>query len=185
MKIILETEQLVLREWAPRDAEALLAIVSDPGVMRYIGDGRPWEGLGRVREWIGRLNESYGARGFGRWAVVERAGGRVVGSCGFAPLPWSGEIDFGYLLARDAWGRGFTTEIGRATLADGIARYGFAEVTASVAPEHAASRRVLTKIGFAYTHTEVLPGDDDESAVYVAANPAAAAAPRAEASDAG
>ena len=169
-KIILETERLRLREWEEADADGLFPIVSDPEVMRYIGDGKPWDAE-RARGWIVRLGESYRTRGYSRWAVVEREGRRVVGSCGFAPLPWSGEIDFGYMLRRDCWGRGYATEVGRPALALGFERLGFAEVVASIAPENAASRRVLEKLGFVYRGNEVQPGEEEESEIYVAANP--------------
>jgi len=171
---ILETERLALREWRREDAEALFVLAGDAEVMRYVGDGKPWP-LERVREWIGRLNESYRTRGFSRWAVVEKASGEAVGSCGFAPLPWSGEIDFGYMFRRDRWGRGYASEITPAALRHGFDRYGFKEVVASIDPKNDASRRVLLKLGFAYRGNELQPGDEDESEIYVAANPTAAA----------
>jgi RimJ/RimL family protein N-acetyltransferase len=161
-----------LREWRPEDAEALFVLMGDAEVMRYVDVGRPWEDVGRVREWIGRLNESYRTRGFSRWAVVEKEGGAVVGSCGFALLPWSGEIDFGYMFRRDRWGLGYATEIGRATLRHGFERYGFREAVASIAPENDASRGVLLKLGFVYRGNEVMLGEDEESEIYVAVNPA-------------
>ena len=172
MNVILETERLLLREWTQDDAGALFAMVSDPEVMRYVDDGKPWADVGRVREWIEKLNVSYRTRGFSRWAVVEKDGGRAVGSCGFGLLPWSGEIDYGYLLARDRWGKGYATEIGRAALAHGFGRYGFEKVVASIAPENDASRRVLEKLGFVYRGNEVMPGEPEESEIYVAVNPA-------------
>src|SRR5690242_19709821 len=107
MTFIAETERLALREWTPTDAAALFALAGDAEVMRYVGDGRPWEGVGRAREWLAWMAASYLERGYGRWAVVERLSGRVVGSCGFWPLASTGEVDFGYLLARDCWGRGY------------------------------------------------------------------------------
>ena len=171
MTFILETERLALREWKPGDAEALFVLMGDPEVMRYVDVGRPW-GVERAREWVGRLNVSYRERGYSRWAVVEREGGRAVGSCGFAPLPWSGEIDLGYILRRDRGGRGYATEIGRATLAHGFGRYGFEEVVASIAPENGASRRVLLKLGFVYRGNEVMQGEEEESEIFVAVNPA-------------
>ena len=167
---ILETERLALREWTPDDAEALFEILGDAEVMRYVEDGRPWE-FGRVREWIGWVQKSYRTRGWSRWAVVEKDGGLAVGSCGFVPLPWSGEIDFGYLFRRDRWGRGYASEVTPAVLRYGFERYGFKEVVASIAPEHEVSRRVLEKLGFVYSRTEVMPGDEDESDIYVASNP--------------
>jgi RimJ/RimL family protein N-acetyltransferase len=173
---ILETERLALREWKPDDADALFELMGDAEVMRYVDVGKPWEDVARVREWITRLNESYRARGYSRWAVVEREGGLAVGSCGFALLPWSGEIDFGYMFRRDRWGRGYASEITPAVLRHGFERYGFKEVVASIAPENGASRRVLLKLGFAYRGNEVMQGEDEESEIYVALNPAGAPA---------
>jgi RimJ/RimL family protein N-acetyltransferase len=172
LTFLLETERLALREWSTDDAGALHVLAGDPEVMRYVGDSRTWD-IGRVREWIGKLNVSYRTRGFSRWAVVEKEGGRPVGSCGFAPLPWSGEIDFGYMFRRDRWGRGYASEITPAALRYGFERYGFGEVVASIDPQNDASRRVLEKIGFAYRNNEVQPGEVEESEIYVAANPSA------------
>ncbi|HEX8501430.1 MAG TPA: GNAT family N-acetyltransferase [Pyrinomonadaceae bacterium] len=183
MTFILETERLALREWEPEDAGALFVLMSDAEVMRYVDVGKPWEDVGRVRDWIVRMRESYRARGYSRWAVAERDGGAVVGSCGFALLPWSGEVDFGYMLRRDRWGRGYASEIGRAALRHGFERYGFREVVASIAPENAASRRVLEKLGFVYRGNEVMQGEEEESEIYVAVNPAAAAAAQTAAAE--
>jgi RimJ/RimL family protein N-acetyltransferase len=170
VSFILETERLALREWTPDDAEALHVLTGDAEVMRYVGDSQTWD-IGRVRDWIEKLNVSYRTRGFSRWAVVERGGGLAVGSCGFAPLPWSGEIDFGYMFRRDRWGRGYASEITPAVLRYGFERYGFEEVVASIDPKNDASRRVLEKIGFVYRNNEVQPGEEEESEIYVALNP--------------
>ncbi len=128
----------------------------------------------RVREWLGRVQQNYRTRGWGRWAVVERDGGLVAGSCELVPLPWSGEIDFGYMFRRDRWGRGYASEITPAVLRHGFERYGFKEVVASIAPENDASRRVLEKIGFVYRGNEVMQGEEEESEIYVAVNPSLA-----------
>jgi ribosomal-protein-alanine N-acetyltransferase len=171
LDFLIETERLGLREWTPDDAEALHALAGDSEVMRYVGDSRTWD-IERVRDWIGRLNVSYRTRGFSRWAVVEKSSGEPVGSCGFAPLPWSGEIDFGYMFRRDRWGRGYASEITPAALRYGFERYGFEEVVASIDPKNDASRRVLLKLGFKHSHNEVQPGEEEESEIYVVANPA-------------
>lgn len=171
MEILVETERLVLREWEPGDARVLLAMTGDPEVMLHIGDRRPWETIERAEGWLGRVAESYRVRGYGFWAVVEKASGREVGSCGFGPQPGTGTPEFGYLYARHAWGRGYATEAGRAVMLHGFKNLGFARVVACTTPEHAASRRVLEKLGFRYVGNQVLEGDDDESAVYLSLNP--------------
>jgi RimJ/RimL family protein N-acetyltransferase len=120
---------------------------------------------------VGRVVASYAERGYGFWAVVEKARGREVGSCGFGPQPDTGLPEFGYLYARDAWGLGYATEAGRAVLGHGFGRLGFEEVVACVTPEHTPSRRVLEKLGFRFAGTEVSEGGEEESAIYRLKNP--------------
>lgn len=168
MTFIIETERLALREWAASDAAALFALASDAEVMRYVGDGRPWADVARARAWLGWMADCYRQHGFGRWCVVEKTGGRVIGSCGFWPLVETGETDFGYLLARDCWGRGYASEAGRAALRHGFERLCFAEVIARVEPANAASCRVLERLGFEYRGLKLYSGfDPGEFASYV------------------
>ncbi|HVF44732.1 MAG TPA: GNAT family N-acetyltransferase [Pyrinomonadaceae bacterium] len=148
MDFILETERLALRAWGRDDAEALFELTRDADTMRYVGNGKPWADLGRAHEWLGWMGDSQRERGYSRWAVVEKDGGRVVGLCGFFGV--LGKVDFGYLLARDCWGRGYATELGRAALRHGFERLNFEEVVARTAPENHASRRVLEKLGFEF-----------------------------------
>ena len=70
MKIILETERLVVREWETEDAGAAFAMCSDAEVMRFIGDGRPWADAAQASAWVERTRKSYAERGWSRWAVV-------------------------------------------------------------------------------------------------------------------
>jgi RimJ/RimL family protein N-acetyltransferase len=53
----------------------------------------------------------------------------------------------GYVLARDAWGKGFATEALTA-MVDVAARIGVSRLFALCHPDHTASRRVLEKSGF-------------------------------------
>ena len=55
-------------------------------------------------------------RGFGLWAVEERATGRLIGRIGcHEPEGWPG-FELGYVLAREAWGRGLAREGAAAAL---------------------------------------------------------------------
>jgi RimJ/RimL family protein N-acetyltransferase len=157
---IFETERLGARRWAADDAGALFRIASDPETMLYVGDGKPWADVSRARMWLGWMADSYRANGYGRWAVVEKEGGRVVGSCGFWLLADTLEVDFGYLLSRDCWGRGYATEAGGAALRHGFEHLGFEQVVARTMPENAASRRVLEKLGFEYRGLRKYGGHD-------------------------
>ncbi|HEV2707685.1 MAG TPA: GNAT family N-acetyltransferase [Pyrinomonadaceae bacterium] len=168
MDIVLETERLLLRRWTPADARTLFAFASDPETMRFIGDGSAWVDIARAHQWITRRVADYETVGYSPYAVVERASGRIVGSCGFTYVAALSEIDLGYVFERASWGRGYATEAARAVLAYGFDRLGFEEVTANTVPEHYASRRVLEKIGFEFRGLRRYEGDEEDSAFYVA-----------------
>lgn len=59
--------------------------------------------------------------------------------------------DFGYWLGVRWWGRGLTTEAGRAVLAHGANDLGLATLHSSCFVDNPASQRVLAKLGFAET----------------------------------
>jgi len=171
MKIVLETERLVVREWEPEDAGAAFAVCGDAEVMRYIGDGRPWADMRQSHEWIGRGREAYAARGWGRWAVVEKAGGEVVGSCGFGLPSDASEVEFGYVFGRAHWGKGYATEAARACLRYGFERLGFDEVIASVDPLNLPSAKVLEKVGFELRGLRRFGDEAEDSLYYLATKP--------------
>lgn len=173
MTTILETERLILREWTPADVGVIYEMCSDPEVMRYIGDRRPWDNVARAHLWMERVTAAYGEQGYGRYAVVEKETGRVVGSCGFGKPTGPTGVDFGYVFAPAAWGRGYATEAGRACLRYGFEQIGFEEVVADTDLDNHASRRVLEKLGFEFRGLKRDEGDDEDSTFYVARNPSA------------
>ena len=143
----LQTERLLLRDLEPDDLDALAAMFADEEVMRWIGAGGV---LGRdvAAGMIEREQRHYLERGWGQWATVERASGRMIGVCGLILWPAIGgreELEVAYLLARDAWGKGFATE---AALA--IRDYGVGirpDLVSLIYPDNAASINVARKVG--------------------------------------
>src|ERR1044071_4300054 len=98
------------------DLEPYAAISADPGVMRYRGAGKPlarWEAWRQMAMILGHWQ----LRGFGLWAVEERATGALVGRIGFfEPDGWPG-FELGWMLRRASWGKGYATEGARRALA--------------------------------------------------------------------
>ncbi|MDF1504036.1 GNAT family N-acetyltransferase [Roseisolibacter sp. H3M3-2] len=112
----LETERLLLREYRPSDFDAYAAMVADPDVMRFLADGRP---LSRADAWrqMAFFAGHWQLRGFGVWAVEEKATGAFVGRIGcFEPEGWPG-FEVAYTLARPAWGKGYAREGAAVSLA--------------------------------------------------------------------
>jgi ribosomal-protein-alanine N-acetyltransferase len=148
----IETSRLYLRQFSMADFNDLSTIRSDPEVMRFIGNGQP-HSMDQVRDALGGILSVWKQHGFGRWAVVHKPDKKLMGWCGLAFLDNTDEIEIGYGIAKEYWGRGFTTEAAAASL-----RYGFEElklnrIVAVAMPENIASRRVMEKIGMRYERT--------------------------------
>ena len=142
----LHTERLVLRELAAGDFEAYAAMMADPDVTRFLGDGRP---LGRAEAWrqMAMIAGHWVLRGFGLWAVEERATGAFLGRIGcFEPEGWPG-FEIGYTLARGAWGRGYAREGAAAALRHARETLGRDAIISVIRPDNAASIRVATALG--------------------------------------
>lgn len=166
MSKILETERLILRHWTLADTQAMFEICRDAEVMRYIGTGKPYTSPDEAEKFLRWAIEYQKENGFCRWAAVEKASEKIVGSCGFAYPHGTPEVELGYLFHRAFWGKGFATEAARAVLNYGFEKLGFREIIAITDLQNTASQRVLEKIGFTQRGIENINGD--ESLVYLA-----------------
>lgn len=149
---VLETERLVLRSWEPTDIGAFAVLARDPRVMRYINGGHS-----ATDEQIGSFLErqiiTQSRAGWCRWALELRtpAGGEVRGAVGFAGpgCTFAPDIEFGWWLHPDLWGRGLATEAARAGITHCFAVIGLPRLISMVHPDNAASLAVARKTGFA------------------------------------
>ena len=142
----LDTERLLLRGLEPRDFEAYAAMVADPEVTRFLADGRP---LSRADAWrqMAMLVGHWALRGFGVWAVEERATGAFLGRVGcFQPEGWPA-FEIAYTLARHAWGKGYAREAAAASLQYARETLGRDAIVSVIRPDNAASIRVATSLG--------------------------------------
>ena len=142
----IQTPRLVLRRPRPEDAEAIFArYASDPDVTRYVG----WPVHASVedtRHFIACAATEWEQWPAGPDLVHARAGGTLLGGTGLA-FETPQRAMTGYVLARDAWGRGYATESLQA-MTDLAPSCGVRRLYAICHTEHAASFRVLEKGGF-------------------------------------
>ena len=143
--ITLETERLVLRMWREDDFEQYARICADPEVMRYLG-GKPYSCLEAWRN-MAYLIGHWQLRGYGHWAVEEKASGRLMGRMGFLnPEGWPG-FEVGWTLGREHWGRGYASEGARRMLEYAFGEMGRDHVISLIHPENRASIKVAEKMG--------------------------------------
>lgn len=128
--MIAETDRVVLRPWRVEDGDRFYDMHRRMEVARWIG-GQPMVDRPEAVRFIERISErlSEDPR-FGSWAFIERCTGEPAGSVLLKPLPnGAGEIEIGWHLHPDSWGRGLATEAGQVLLARGLA-LGLSEVWA-------------------------------------------------------
>lgn len=142
----LHTDRLVLRPLSGEDADALHRISNDPQVRRYLWDDEPVS-----RETIGgllsRSERSFSEEGIGLFGVRLRGEDALLGFCGFVRLEGMEEMELGYELAPEAWGRGLATEAARECVRYAFGRAGFERVIAGADAPNAASLRIIEKLG--------------------------------------
>jgi RimJ/RimL family protein N-acetyltransferase len=144
---LLRTERLRVRPWtaADDDLARLADLYGREEVLRWLGGLPVPSPVGLVERWaqVHALDERYGA-----WAV-ERPDGVVAGTVLFKPLPDGvGEVEVGWHLHPDSWGRGYATEAARAVIERGFDA-GVPEVYAVVRPGNDASVAVCRRLGMA------------------------------------
>jgi ribosomal-protein-alanine N-acetyltransferase len=153
MKVILETDRLLLREYVEEDAEALFKLNSDPKVLRFLPDERLLNVEQARQILIDHPIADYRKYGFGRGACILKSTGEQIGFAGLKYLEELGEVDVAFRLMPTHWGQGLATEASLASVRFGFADLGLKRIIGLVTPENIASVRVLEKTGLRYAET--------------------------------
>lgn len=154
-----ETERLVFRLYENADKQNFVALFTDKEVMKYVGDGVMSEQQA-VAFWH-KLFEQLYPQNFNIWAIFAKETGEYIGHAGIYERPLkNGEWEFVYFLKQTVWGKGYATEIARRVIEYGFAELVLTEVFTSVDNEHAASIRVMEKVGMKFDRFEF---DEDGS----------------------
>jgi RimJ/RimL family protein N-acetyltransferase len=143
----IETERLVIRPWTLDEIDRYFDIYRREEVSRWLSGGPMRDREQAVERMQHRLAALAENPRFGSWAVVERQTGVPAGTVVLKPLPdGAGEIEIGWHLHPDCWGRGYASEAAAALLARGFAD-GLEEIWAVVDPANDRSIAVCRRIG--------------------------------------
>ncbi|BBK36516.1 acetyltransferase [Allostella sp. ATCC 35155] len=125
------------------------ALIAQPDVHRYLSAAKAIaaDPAGQAERIVDLAEQQWRERGYGPFAVFERAGGAFVGRGGLFWVERLKAVEINYMIDPSAWGRGYATELAEAFLRFGFGRLGLARMVATTNPDNAASRRVLTKVG--------------------------------------
>jgi ribosomal-protein-alanine N-acetyltransferase len=143
----LETNRLRLQEMTIEDIDPLLAIFSDPEVMKSFG-GMLFDRK-QMEQWVRRNLGHQRQYGYGLFSVMLKSNDVLVGDCGLEHMEVDGraEVEIGYDFRSDYWGRGLATEAAAAVRDFALVQLGLQRVISLIRPENIASIRVAEKIG--------------------------------------
>jgi RimJ/RimL family protein N-acetyltransferase len=145
----LETDRLFIRPWSGDDRAAFYQLTCDPAVMQYVHGGLPYSEA-ELDEWFSRQARQLAEHDVCMGAVIEKAGGLLIGIAGTQPLGTTGHLEIGWIFASDTWGRGYATEAGAAAMRHVLETLAHPRVVAIIAPDNEPSKRVATRLGMTY-----------------------------------
>jgi RimJ/RimL family protein N-acetyltransferase len=151
------TDRLRLRPWRDEDADFLLDMQSRWEVVRFLGANPTVmttreEALASIAR---RRAVDHPVHGI--WAITTAADDRLAGTLLLKPIPLSAgettdgpeEVEIGWHLHPDAWGKGYATEAAAAVLDDAF-RAGLERVVAVTYPDNHASQAVCRRLGMTH-----------------------------------
>jgi RimJ/RimL family protein N-acetyltransferase len=152
VSIFLETERLILKNTELSDLDNLVALRSDPDVMKYIDDGSTHTEE-RVKGFLSFAIPYQKKYGIGFCSVFDKESGNFIGQAGLFHIGFDDtnpEIEIAYRLHKKFWGKGYATELAKALIKWGFQHLSVNKLIAAADPENIASQKVLQKAGLTY-----------------------------------
>jgi RimJ/RimL family protein N-acetyltransferase len=147
----LEMTRLRLRPMRAEDAGPLLAIFSDPRVMAAFG-GELFD-QAQMDHWVARNLAHQAEHGYGLYAVILKASGKLIGDCGLervrVRVADGPAAELGYDFRSDHWNQGYATEAASAVrdYALSVLRGSVPRLVSLIRVGNRASQRVAEKLG--------------------------------------
>lgn len=156
----IDTARLAGERLRPDHLDDLYRLHRDPRVMATLSAaGRPLPDE-ETRQGLRRGLDHWERHGYGIWLWRAKDDGRFIGRGALRHVEVGGgpEVEAGYALLADEWGKGLATEIARALVAVAFARLGLPDLVCFTLTTNYASRRVMEKAGFHYERDIVHAG---------------------------
>jgi RimJ/RimL family protein N-acetyltransferase len=149
----LTTARLGFGRWSADDENLALSLWGDSRVSAWIGGPFSHEQVcSRLRSEIATM----AAHAMQYWPCFLLEDGELAGCAGLRPYR-DGIPELGFHFRPQFHGRGLGEEAARAVVAYAFESLAVESLFAGHHPYNAASQRLLTKLGFRYTHQEIYP----------------------------
>lgn len=149
--ILFETSRLLVRTQDIADADLYFRLYGDPEVVKYIRAPKTrGECLDFLQEHL-ELNKQLFP--LGRFLVDNKITGEFIGSFVLIPIGNSSDIQIGYALLKEQWGKGFATELVKAGINYFFSNSSLKNLYAITESANQPSIQVLLKCGFVFENS--------------------------------
>lgn len=148
-----QSSRLGFRVWHKSDLSLARALWGDPAVARFIAVGGLSEAQIEAR--LEREIKTQRRDGIQYWPIFLLATGEHIGCCGLRPHGDDpGTPEFGVHISSRHWRRGYAFEAASCVVDHAFKIVGAKALFAGHNPSNTASRGLLARLGFVYTHDE-------------------------------
>lgn len=140
-----KNDTIIIREFAPQELPLFSALFENEKVTRYL----PYKTPDEYEEMFDKALSDYKTGPFSRWGVFNAQNNDLAGMClvrVFLDNP--DQLEIGYTLGEEYWGRGLGTEVCKALIEYCLSMHQQKDIVAVTDPENTGSQKVLMKNGF-------------------------------------
>ena len=144
----LETNRLILRHLNSDDVNEILALRSNPEIMKFIP--RPLiKTTKEALEFIATMDANINNNIVINWAITTQEDDKLIGMIGFYRMkPENYRAEVGYILSAEYHGQGIMTQALQRVIQFGFEEMGLNSIEAVIDPENYGSEKVLLKNNF-------------------------------------
>ena len=147
---ILETERLILRKVTKEDIEDMYLYGSDEEVSKYV-TWNTYETIADTKGFVEFVLNKYENKQVSPWGIEYKENGKFIGTIDFVWWQPDHKIaEIGYVISKDYWGKGLTTEVAKELVKFGFEEMDLVRVQARCDVENIASARVMEKAGMTF-----------------------------------
>lgn len=159
---IFETERLLIRPVVEQDADFVLELLNTPKFLELIGD-REVRTTEQARSYIRKkmLPQLY-RLGFGNYAVVRKADGILLGTCGLHDREGLEGVDIGFAFLPQHERQGYALESALRLKQAAIEDFGIKHILGITSKTNLPSQKLLEKLGLKFERTITLQNMEEE-----------------------
>lgn len=159
MSTVLETKRLRLKEFDSNDDEFIIELVNTPQWIDNIGDRGVKNKKDAINYLINGPIKSYKCNGFGLWKIEIKENNSPIGMCGLIKREYLENVDIGFALLPDYFGKGYGLEAAEATLMYAKNKLHLSNIVGITDATNEASIKLLNKIGLYFEKEIEFEGD--------------------------